>query len=163
MIYCHKCLWIDSSLLSHVLYVALLLPDGSCIHLTLSSFPFSLPLSLGQTLTWTVSADWSHNITVLTAIQNSVSVGSHWGVDFQSVVVWQGRARATHVPSGRRQYTCGGTQNLYMLQYFACHFCSQHIWGSKNHLIPSMSSRKSRKLLPYLLECKTSIFCEFGA
>jgi hypothetical protein len=59
MIYCHKCLWTDGRSPSHVLYVApLLLPDGTCVHLTLSSFPVSLPFSLGQIMTSAVSEDF---------------------------------------------------------------------------------------------------------
>lgn len=30
------------------------------------------------------------------------------------------------MPSGGTKGTYGRTQNLYVLQYFACHFCSQH-------------------------------------
>jgi hypothetical protein len=60
----------------------------------------------------------SHKISVLLAIQNSVSVGYGWGVMFLVPSFWEKRTRATQVPSWGRKHTYGRTQNLYILHCF---------------------------------------------
>jgi len=70
----------------------------------------------------------SHKIGVFHAIQNSVPVVLGWGWKFVASSFWEVRAKASQMSSGGAKGTYGRTQNLYVLRYFVCHFCTQHTW-----------------------------------
>lgn len=59
VIYSHKCLWIDSKFPSHMLYVAFLPPNGTCVplalHLFLTFHFWSLSLTSNLSADWTVT------------------------------------------------------------------------------------------------------------
>ena len=63
----------------------------------------------------------------------------------------------TQVQSEGWKHTYGKTQNLYVLQYSACHFHSQHTQVSKKHLIFIQVVKKKLQIVDKCYLSKTKL------